>query len=348
MIRFPYSLQGNKDPQSQRRKSLNPNHYLQATSVAGNVPGLIIVFGTICLDRIRSIAEFPVPGGYVEVGSEKLGVGGEAANTAIALATWGAEVWLCGNHLGDDNDGAIVRSDLDRHGILSKTVGDPRLKAVTPVCDVYVTPDGDRTMFGYGFAAMEPVVVPRLIPFAPNEWFTAEPNMPLVSREVVRLAQKEGMSTYLMDFFQPDDPVEPGSVWQSSTDWVGTRGDVAANEIWLTEWTNKRKCFGILTDGKNGFVAGGQTPTGVLLPVRRYPVFPISTPVDTTGAGDCFRAGMLFGLSNRKSVGECLRFSAAAAALNCCGSGATEGLPSLKEIEALIASHPEIAGAYPT
>jgi sulfofructose kinase len=60
--------------------------------------------------------------------------------------------------------------------------------------------------------------------------------------------------------------------------------------------------------------------------------------VDTTGAGDVFRAGFIYALLRRWSTDEILRFANAAAAVSCTRLGALGSIPALEEVEALIAS----------
>lgn len=57
---------------------------------------------------------------------------------------------------------------------------------------------------------------------------------------------------------------------------------------------------------------------------------------DTTGAGDAFHGGFIYGLLSELSVEETLRFANAVAALNCCKVGARTGLPTLDEVVALL------------
>jgi sulfofructose kinase len=55
--------------------------------------------------------------------------------------------------------------------------------------------------------------------------------------------------------------------------------------------------------------------------------------VDTTGAGDAFHGGFIFGLLNKKSVEETFRFANAVAALKCRAVGARTALPTRSEVE---------------
>ena len=60
--------------------------------------------------------------------------------------------------------------------------------------------------------------------------------------------------------------------------------------------------------------------------------------VDTTGAGDIFHAGFLFGLLSGWPLERQMRFACAAAALNCMASGARGGIASREAIEELVAT----------
>ncbi len=61
-------------------------------------------------------------------------------------------------------------------------------------------------------------------------------------------------------------------------------------------------------------------------------------PVDTTGAGDIFHAGFIYGLLQGWPLKQQLDFACAAAALNCTAIGARSGVQSIDTIEHLIAT----------
>lgn len=304
---------------------------------------MILVFGTICLDRVRKVPYLPQPGGYVEITEEDLWLGGEAANTAFVLQSWGAEVELFGNPFGGGEDGRRLLRLIDerglRHKLRSPALGGDLQRA--PVCDVYVTPDGERTMFGQGFSNVAGTIDLSDLPLKSGEWFTAEPNLRPIAEEAIRRAQTSGMKCYLMDFFQEGDPITEKTYWQSSTDWVGTRGNTQENVRWVQEWVARWGCFTILSDGPNGIVAGGPELT-----VRHYPPYPTPRVVDSTGAGDVFRAAMLYGLNCGKPISECLQFASAAGCLSTQGLGATGHVPTLAEISDHVDRHSEVSRQY--
>jgi sulfofructose kinase len=60
--------------------------------------------------------------------------------------------------------------------------------------------------------------------------------------------------------------------------------------------------------------------------------------VDTTGAGDIFHAGFIYGLLQNWNLERQLDFACAAAALNCMATGARGGIETLDRIENLMAT----------
>ena len=69
--------------------------------------------------------------------------------------------------------------------------------------------------------------------------------------------------------------------------------------------------------------------------VIRSPGFAVHA-VDTTGAGDVFRAGFIHGRLSGWPLEQTLRFANAAAAVSCTRLGALAGIPSLADVEAML------------
>lgn len=69
------------------------------------------------------------------------------------------------------------------------------------------------------------------------------------------------------------------------------------------------------------------------------PAFPVAA-VDTTGCGDVFHGGYIFGLLQGWPLRRTVRFAAACAALKARAPGGRTGIPSLAEVEGFLADNP--------
>jgi sulfofructose kinase len=58
--------------------------------------------------------------------------------------------------------------------------------------------------------------------------------------------------------------------------------------------------------------------------------------VDTTGAGDVFRAGFIYATLRGDAPADVLRFACAAAAVSCTRRGAINSVPSLEDVDAVL------------
>ncbi len=80
-------------------------------------------------------------------------------------------------------------------------------------------------------------------------------------------------------------------------------------------------------------VGVGLNATDTLIPLAEFP----ACGSDTTGAGDIFHAGFLYGLLQGWELDRQLEFSCAAAAMNCMADGARGGIQKVAAIEAFMA-----------
>lgn len=67
--------------------------------------------------------------------------------------------------------------------------------------------------------------------------------------------------------------------------------------------------------------------------------------VDTTGAGDVYHGGYIYGLLQGWQMARCMRFAAAAAAIKCSQIGAQSGIPTLDHIRAFLKKEAETASS---
>ncbi|MCC5465720.1 carbohydrate kinase family protein [Pelosinus sp. Bkl1] len=90
----------------------------------------------------------------------------------------------------------------------------------------------------------------------------------------------------------------------------------------------------VITDGINGSWVFDND-----IGVFHQPAFKMDNVVDTTGCGDSYHGGFLYGLLHNMPLKKCAEFASAVAALNTQALGGRKGLPSLKTVEKFLLSH---------
>lgn len=277
----------------------------------------VVVYGTVALDRFQR-----VPGhDWVER------PGGEALNTALALLGWGVSVALVGTATGVDAEGLRLRQLMEEEGLpLSGVPQDER--AVTPCCDIRVFPDGERQMMGRGFAQAVAPPLPRAL-YSGKPVVAVDPNLGESAREVARGAAAAGCPVVAMDFAHEPEIVALSQVLQVSVEslqrWGGPTG---TPEAVVTQLRKQGAALAVLTQGPRGGIAASGRG------IRHFSAVSIPDVVDTTGAGDAFRAGLCYGLLQAWEEDRALQFARVAAACHCQRLGGAARV-SLSEIEAL-------------
>ena len=71
--------------------------------------------------------------------------------------------------------------------------------------------------------------------------------------------------------------------------------------------------------------------------VFQTPAFPVAA-IDTTGAGDVFHGGYLYGVLQKWPLRDTIRFASACAAIKCTKSGGRAGIPNLREVMSFLQS----------
>lgn len=292
----------------------------------------IIVYGTVCLDVIWRVAQLPPLGTYIDIEAERKTVGGEATNTAIALAHWGARVALIGNALGEDEDNRLLRSlfateapEIDTRFLQSLP------NVMTPFCLCIATPDGNRTMIGKGFQEM---LCPPLDPdkVRPGQLFTTDPNAWDAGAQACLTAAEMGAQVIPMDYTRHKEVSSIASINITSSAHVGAKSSLEDLAHYAQSLRDSCGRTTIVTCGERGCLIAEEGTIGAT-PIH-IPAYLLPEVLDSTGAGDVFRAGILFGQWREWNIERTARFASAAAALNCTALGGWGGVQSLEQIEA--------------
>ena len=277
-------------------------------------PPDVVVYGTVALDRF-----FP---------SGRVLAGGEALNTASLLVGWGLNVALVGTTLGEDAEGEQLRGLIEAAG-LERTYIPDHPAAVTPLCEITVAPDGERTMRGRGFAeAIAPPIPLELLQNRPV--VAVDPNLGEGAIAMARAALAAGCPLVAMDFFRPLDILAQATILQCSPESLRRFSGPKGSPEEIVHALATPTC--ILTEG----AAGGLVKETEKL--WRYPAYPILDILDTTGAGDAFRAGLCYGLVQSWPLKRTVEFASAAAACHCRRLGGSSKIP-LEEIQALLSKN---------
>jgi ribokinase len=261
----------------------------------------VITLGDINIDIVAPIPAYPSRGGDIVAEGASLHTGGSAVNTAIALACLGVDVGFIGR-VGQDALAAQALADLADAGVDTRLVQfDPAIS--TGIIFIAVTPDGERTMFGARGA--NSYTDPQLLDedyFAGAKWLhfsgytlLAEPQRS-AALYALEIATEAGSQISL------DVSIDPVLRARHDIQRLLPHIDVIfPNETelsLLTQGVNMRQAPAQLLKWGVGAVVAkyGANGSEVNVPNLRasLPAFNIS-PLDTTGAGDCFDAGLILG-----------------------------------------------------
>ncbi len=259
---------------------------------------------------------------YAEMGPAKENSGGSAANTAAGIASFGGRAGFVGR-VRDDQLGQIFTHDIRAIGVNYAT---PPADHGMPTarCFVFVTPDAQRTMMTFLGASTEitpedvaPEIVARAsLLYIEGYLWDAAPAKAAVLKAIDAMRAAGGKVAFsLSDSFC----VERHR--QEFRDLIAGHIDVLfANELEITA-LYETATFGeaaaavaadvdvaALTRGSEGSVVMGGGATIVV------PAEPVRKLVDTTGAGDLYAAGFLYGLARARPLAECGRLGGLAAA----------------------------------
>jgi adenosine kinase len=249
--------------------------------------------------------------------------GGSAANTIVGIASLGARTAFIGK-VKDDQIGRLYSHDIKAANVAFATT--PATGGPATGCSyILVTPDGQRTMNTYLGAAQElmpgdidpaEIAASSIVYLEGYLWDPKNAKDAFLKASGIAHDAGRQVALTLSDAFCVDryrgefldlmrggtvdlifaNEAELHSLYQNSD--FDTALAQLCNDVKLGVVTRSEK--GCVVATKDGFTA--------------VPAFPIEKLVDTTGAGDLFAAGFLFGLVRGADHESCGRLGALAAA----------------------------------
>ncbi len=245
---------------------------------------------------------------------KQLTCGGSAANTMTGVSKMGIQSGFIGK-VHADHVGTNYRNDLVRHGVIPHMLEDVQSSGQ---CLVFISPDGERTFatfLGAAAAFKAPEIDAEL--FDGYDLFYIEgylvQNHELIQAAIVH-AKMAGLRVALdlASYNVVEDNREfLCSLIETHVDLVFANEEEAMaltgmEPMKALAWMADRVEIAIVKLGEKGAMAcSGDETVGV-------PAIPANC-VDTTGAGDLFAAGFLYGLASEKPLADCLKFGTIAA-----------------------------------
>src|SRR5205085_1762557 len=273
--------------------------------------------GMALIDETRAASIYRDMGPATEIS------GGSAANTIVGIANLGARAAYVGK-VKDDQIGKLYTHDIRAAGVAYETR--PASSGPATGCSyILVTPDGERTMNTYLGAAQDLTVADidpaqieasRIVYLEGYLWDPNNAKEAFVKAAAIAHGAGRQVALTLSDAFCVDRYREEFLELMRK----GTVDVIFANESELhslyqtADFDTALKQLradtklGVVTRSENGCVV--VSDDGVVA----VPAFPIKELVDTTGAGDLFAAGFLFGLVRNAGHENAGRFGALAAA----------------------------------
>lgn len=244
---------------------------------------------------------------FAAMGPARIISGGSAANTAVGVAALGGTAAYFGKVSNDDN-GRLYTHDIRQQGVHfeSAPLGGPPPTATSMI---FVTPDGERSMNTYLGACVELApedIEEDVVRGSQVTYFEGYLWDPPRAKDAIRLAcdlahsagQKTAMSlsdTFCVDRFRP----EFKELLTSKTVDIVFANEAEAKALYQTEDLTTAldslvaDCeLAIVTLGAEGSIAVSREQR------VQCTAYPPKIVKDTTGAGDMFAAGFLYGFTN--------------------------------------------------
>jgi sugar/nucleoside kinase (ribokinase family) len=259
---------------------------------------------------------------YAAMGAGIEASGGSAANTIAGVASFGGKAAFIGR-VRDDEFGRIFAHDLHSLGVAYDTAATTSGPA-TARCLVLVTPDAQRTMnthLGACVELTEDDIDPALVAASRVTYLEGylfdPPRAKDAFRKAARIAREAGRKVALT----LSDSFCVNRYHDEFLELIAAHIDILfANEAELAALypdTPFAEAAAMLA-GQVELAAITRSERGSVLVSGaervEIPAEPIERLVDTTGAGDLYAAGVLYGLTKGKPLAECGRLGSIAAA----------------------------------
>lgn len=293
----------------------------------------VLVLGSINIDFVSFVSRYPQPGETLVSNDFGIFQGGKGANQAIALAKLDVSTLMLGK-VGKDVLSDFALSSLQESGVNTTGITKSQ-KNSTGSASIWVNAQGQNSIVIYPGAngeVDEDFIIQHEKFFDDASWLLTQFEVPLESILLaLKFAKEHDLKTI----------IDPAPVKKISNDDIwGLVDYLLPNEIELKELTRTEdvlkgihtlKSWGvkevIVKLGKQGAAYEGK---GKLV---AFPAIPVEQRIDTTGAGDCFIAGFLYGMIQQRDISQAIKIANLTASYSIQKKGAAISFPKKSEID---------------
>jgi len=312
----------------------------------------VLCVGSSVLDTVVSVDAFPKPDTKQKAAAQRVCGGGNAANTAVALARLGESVGVVAK-IGPDSAGMQIRSELEEEGVDCTYLieGQPGECTITS----FVISTGDtRTIISMPTATrcrdlMAGNVSPSMLDDVAV--LTLDGRNVKAALSLAQAARERGVQILCeaergmvdeadlecllqhADYVVTDDSYPCGVTGEADVCNAlrALLHKLAPRAQWAVSTLGSEGCVAVVRPGSDSIDSCGGTGWTDL----RLDAWPLGKTgravVDTTGAGDAFIGGLACAVRRGMKLERSLKLATYVAAMNCCGHGARGGLPSLED-----------------
>ena len=312
-------------------------------TLSANTAPAIVILGDIAVDMIGRLAYFPSPGDDCPISDLQFSPGGVGANSAVALARWGAQVRLAGC-VGNDWFGELALQYVQDAGVDTSFVH-RHAKVMTGLFFIGLDARGERTMIGSRGAnevlelsmlnnsLLEGARVFHVVGYSFLTLATER-----TAQELLKQAQSQGALTSM------DAGLKPSRLAHKEILEAAADLDLLiANQMEASELSGENDPKRALAALENAGPKEVVLKLGARGSLMRHegelcmvPGFSVETK-DTTGAGDAFTAVYIWARAQDWPREEATLLGNAAGAASAATAGASESMPSPRQVRQILA-----------
>ena len=291
----------------------------------------VLNFGSLNLDYVYQVEHFVQPGETLSAMSQTVNPGGKGLNQSIALAKAGAKVSHAGClGLGGEALGELLQKSGVDTGFLHFT------DSIQGNAVIQVNAEGQNCILLFGGSnqrVTDTQVTETLAHFASGDYLVLQNEINDLPR-IVDGAYRRGMKIVLnpSPYNEKLRAVDFGKLhWLlvNEVEAAQLSGSEEPEAAWRKLHGQYPRLNLLVTLGSEGSIAFTEKET------VRQAAYPVRA-VDTTAAGDTFTGYFVAGLTEGRSLPDCMRRASMASAISVTRAGAATSIPERKEVEAAL------------